>query len=208
MKKVINTEKGFTLIELLVVIAIIALLASIVSGSLRSSRQKAEYASRILQSEQIATAIRLGNFEQNSYPESANDFIYLDEQPGSLYDLNNPIKIDTLENISIIPENKASYDNNYYYYHKNNDPDFVQCGPSGEPNLPMVIFKIEGTIDKQSHTLGSVSGTFNNFYWSDSCFYKYDPSCHTASIGGDPCEFPDFECVSGGRSGYYGCSQI
>lgn len=205
---IIKEEKGFTLIELLVVIAIISLLASIVTGSLRSSRQKAEYASRIQQSEQIATAIRLGNFDKNNYPESDHEFLYLIEQPGSLFDLNNPIKTDTLNNISFIPENKASYDNNYYYYYQQNDPAFVQCGPSGDPNVPMVIFKIEGTIDKQSHTLGTDSGSFANLLWSDDCHYKYDSSCQTAMAGGDPCEFPFWECPSGSRNGYYGCSQI
>lgn len=63
-----NVKKGFTLIELLVVIAIIALLSSIVIGSLSSARVRARDSARISQVRQIQYALELYYSTNGVYP--------------------------------------------------------------------------------------------------------------------------------------------
>jgi prepilin-type N-terminal cleavage/methylation domain-containing protein len=64
-----SKNKGFTLIELLVVISIISLLSSIVIGSMRDAREKAEYAELYNDLRQLEIAFQLMYSDYNGWPD-------------------------------------------------------------------------------------------------------------------------------------------
>lgn len=70
MKHFPNSLRGFTLVELMVVIAIIGLLASIVSLSLMSARQKARDTKRIADLKTIQLALSLYYNDNLMYPKN------------------------------------------------------------------------------------------------------------------------------------------
>ena len=65
-------QKGFTLIELLLVIAIIGLLASIVTTTLISARDKSKDARRLTDVKEMTTALEMHLDTVGNYPISAN----------------------------------------------------------------------------------------------------------------------------------------
>ena len=66
-----NTRNGFTLIELLVVVAVIALLATIMLGTLGSARQQARDSKRLADLKQLQTTLELyANGNLGKYPTS------------------------------------------------------------------------------------------------------------------------------------------
>ena len=63
-------NKGFTLIELLVVVAIIGILATVVLASLGSARERASFAAKLSEVNQVRNALELYNLDNNSYPDN------------------------------------------------------------------------------------------------------------------------------------------
>ncbi|MBI2607411.1 MAG: type II secretion system protein [Candidatus Doudnabacteria bacterium] len=93
---------GFTLIELLVVIAIIGVLAAVILGNIRRSKEQAYYARAAGEAKSIAAAIQLYISDNGDYPADANRNLppgleaYLPAGewpkgpwPGSVYDWDN-----------------------------------------------------------------------------------------------------------------------
>src|SRR3989338_7568930 len=76
-------SKGFTLIELLVVIAIIGILSYVVLASLNSARKKSRDARRVLDIQQIQTALELYFDAIKSYPTALSALVgnYIPVEP-------------------------------------------------------------------------------------------------------------------------------
>lgn len=68
----VTRSKGFTLVELLVVISIIAILASVVTVNVSSSRQKARDAKRTADLLAVQSALELYYADNKSYPSAAD----------------------------------------------------------------------------------------------------------------------------------------
>ncbi|MCC2631076.1 MAG: hypothetical protein K0S38_885 [Candidatus Paceibacter sp.] len=79
--KLHSAKRGFTLIELLVVISVIAVLSSIVLGSLNLARVKARNVARKSQMKTLQTVLELYNDTYNHYPITGG--VWYTSEPGS-----------------------------------------------------------------------------------------------------------------------------
>jgi prepilin-type N-terminal cleavage/methylation domain-containing protein len=134
----IQNKTGFTLVELLVVISIISLLSSIVIGSMREAREKAQYAELINDVRQIETALNLMRTDYNSWPDEKDTMDWWND--GYAY-LENVLAAEEntldryLRAVPEIPISGPDYDGVRYYYDFDSDTYVAAgCESAGSSN--------------------------------------------------------------------------
>ncbi|MFT5849204.1 MAG: type II secretory pathway pseudopilin PulG [Patiriisocius sp.] len=68
-----RTTLGYTLVEMLIIVAIFGALASVVTASLSTAREKAADAVRLTQANQLTKAFELYYLENDEYPHDGRD---------------------------------------------------------------------------------------------------------------------------------------
>src|ERR1035437_7634975 len=105
-------SSGFTLIELLVVIAIIGVLSAVVLASLNTAREKARDAQRIVNVNQIATAIALYESDNNGVPPGESGVEYVNGNPNWIPGL-------APKYISSVPSDPLDVEEHKFHYSRN-----------------------------------------------------------------------------------------
>ena len=155
MKK-INTNQGFTIIELLVVAAIIALIVTVVLGSLGVAQSKSRDSRRIQELQSVQKALELNYITTNNYPPITDPNYTtegmvkntIDKKTSSMTATLQPlIDSNSMTSIPFPPPQGSSVDGSYYY--RTSDPDDYShrytCGGKGfggGTNIPYMLYFI------------------------------------------------------------------
>jgi len=179
MKK-INTKQGFTIIELLVVATLIALISTVVLGSLGTAKAKARDSERITEMQNIQKALELSYITTGSYPvaDPIND-----NGAGQ----NNPDKTKTsmssilgalvtsksITSIPFPPAQGSAIDSSYYY--RTSNPTSVvetyQCDGKdlGGSGLPYILYFYTELPQKLPVlTKNGITSTINGYCFTNS----------------------------------------
>jgi len=113
-----KNKKGFTLVELLVVVAIIGLLSGMVVISIKNVKAKARDSQRVSDMNTIVTALNMYHNDNNAYPITVEEGIYITGSDTLSVALKNNGAIPTMPTD---PTNTGDY---RYYYQSTDGEDF------------------------------------------------------------------------------------
>jgi len=130
--------RGFTLIELMVVSAIIALLTSVILGSLGEAKAKSRDSERVQEMKTLQTALELYRLEFG-YPTVVEG---LAKSPGNLTSvMQNLVTEQFLSEIPIPPKGSSYLDEFYYYQTTPNDDNYTCQGKSlASGDIPYILY--------------------------------------------------------------------
>lgn len=116
-----RTERGFTLVEIVFAVAIVALLASVILGSMGDAKKKPRDAKRKSDLGQIELALRMHKDVHESYPTTAYDGLIGTGVVDSIDTILQPYLP------TIFKDSMQDSDSNYGYFY---DSDYVCSGVS------------------------------------------------------------------------------
>jgi type II secretion system protein G len=160
-----KNKKGFTLVELMVVSSIIALLASVVLGSLGNAKAKARDTERVQEMKNLQTALELYRLE-NGYPIPGDGLAYTTgTNDNSLSQVM--IGLVTEGFLSEIPTPpKGGFINEDYTYQTENDSgnDFICQGKSlSSGDIPYIFYfylELPQNLPKLYNGINEVPNTY------------------------------------------------